>query len=57
MKIFVIEWRDQHQMKYHREYFSSIVRASGRYEMISKDIPESDPWLETVLVDTYEDDL
>lgn len=49
MKIYVIEWYEGH--RYHQEYYTNLMRAAVRAQMLIDDVPDSDVNIETVTVD------
>lgn len=51
MKVYMVEWWNERDGKYHQEYYTSIKRVAFRVEMLESDVPDSNPNVYTAFVD------
>lgn len=51
MKMFMIEWWDAKQEKYHQEYYLQTKMAFQRFLMLEQDVRDSNPEITTQYLD------
>ena len=52
MTAYMVEWWDEASLKYHQEYYTSIMLAAHRIVMLDNDVKNSDARISTIVICT-----